>query len=222
MQTMPKATRPTGPMTNGWGVCHGCKAAKQWHDKHPDGMRRAAFKRAHAPAPGIFTLVCATVVHKGHHSIFHPKRSLGSGCPLRHTCNAGKTPTSHRRKHGYRPAPKLPATTPAKPKTYHNNNTIEPLCGSDGLLGIAVKSGTNWHCDLFATTERAVWAIKTGRNGMPNGPYGNTKQHKSPTVWLPIDYAKPQQKSTRQANRLGSIVLAPTGKPWKQLSSNNT
>ena len=165
---MPKATRPTGPMTNDWGVCHDCKAAKQWHDKHPDGMRRAAFKRAHAPAP------------------------------------------------------KLPATTPAKPKAYHNNNTIEPLCGSDGLLGIAVKSGTNWHCDLFATTERAVWAIKTGRNGMPNGPYGNTKQHKSPTVWLPIDYAKPQQQSTRQANRLGSIVLAPTGKPWKQLSSNNT
>lgn len=118
--------------------------------------------------------------------------------------------------------PKLQATTPAKPKDCHNNNTIEPLCGSDGLLGIAVKSGTNWHCDLFATTERAVWAIKTGRNGMPNGPYGNTKQHKSPTVWLPIDYAKPQQQSTRQANRLGSIVLTPTGKPWKQLSSNNT
>lgn len=67
MQTMPKATRPTGPMTNDWGVCHDCKAAKQWHDKHPDGMRRAAFKRAHAPAPGIFPLVCATVVHKGHH-----------------------------------------------------------------------------------------------------------------------------------------------------------
>ena len=64
MQTMPKATRPTGPMTNGWGVCHGCKAAKLWHGKHPDGMRRTAFKRAHAPAPGIFTLVCATVVHK--------------------------------------------------------------------------------------------------------------------------------------------------------------
>ena len=46
MQTMPKATRPTGPMTNGWGVCHGCKAAKLWHGKHPDGMRRTAFKRA--------------------------------------------------------------------------------------------------------------------------------------------------------------------------------
>ena len=30
MQTMPKATRHTGPMTNGWDVCHGCKAAKQW------------------------------------------------------------------------------------------------------------------------------------------------------------------------------------------------
>lgn len=67
-------------------------------------------------------------------------------------------------------------------KDCHNNNTIEPLCGSDGLLGIAVKSGTNCHCYLFATTERAVWALKTGRNGMPNGPYGNAKQHKSPTV----------------------------------------
>ena len=71
----------------------------------------------------------------------------------------------------------------------------------------------------------AYWglpSLKTGRNGMPNGPYGNAKQHKSPTVWLPTDYAKPQQQSTRQANRLGSIVLAPTGKPWKQLSRNNT
>lgn len=118
--------------------------------------------------------------------------------------------------------PKLPPTTPAKPKDCHNNNTIEPLCGSDGLLGIAVKSGTNCHCYLFATTERAVWELKTGRNGIPNGPYGNAKQHKSPTVWLPIDYAKPQQQSTRQANRLGSIVLATKGKPWKQLSRNNT
>lgn len=51
MQTMPKATRHTGPMTNDWGVCHDCKAAKQWHGKHQDGMRRAAFKRTHAPAP---------------------------------------------------------------------------------------------------------------------------------------------------------------------------
>lgn len=79
MQTMPKATRHTGPMTNGWDVCHGCKAAKQWHGKHPDGMSRAAFKHAHAPAPGIFTLVCATVVHKGHHSIFRQNVRLAPG-----------------------------------------------------------------------------------------------------------------------------------------------
>ena len=51
MQTMPKATRHTGPMTNDWGVCHGCKAAKQWHGKHPDGMSRALSSVRTPPAP---------------------------------------------------------------------------------------------------------------------------------------------------------------------------
>jgi hypothetical protein len=78
----------------------------------------------------------------------------------------------------------------------------------DGILGIAVKSGTNCHCDLFATTERAVWELKTGRNGIPNGPYGNAKQ-------------KPNRLA---ANRLreASTAKHKTGKQaWKYSSGTN-